>query len=203
MPQLDAARALYHEYVGDRVQTFPKNEKESCDLGEDEPLSPFQHNLRYDAESVFWLLLWWSLQIKPEDDNEDPEDIIKSPYWHGLTGEIDLRDEIFITRFPRSILHRRYQPLEGLFKLMAGQLTGDHGLLPSRQHDEYLHEAFQRLILEFMLKNYHEPFINLKVHDQLRKVDNDPIMSQGVTGTSSNKRKRGPGGGDKARVSPL
>jgi hypothetical protein len=201
MPQLGVAHAVYHESVGDRLQIFPPNEKESCDLDEDEPLSPFQHNLRYDAESVFWLLLWWSLQIKPEDENES-KDLIESQYWHDLTGKIDLRHKIFITGFPRSILHHRYQPLEILLKQMAGQLSGDHDLLPSRQHDEYLHEAFQRLILEFMLTNYHEPFMNLKAHDQLRKVDKDPAMSQGVTGTSTNKRKRDPGDGAKAPVSP-
>jgi hypothetical protein len=65
-------------------------------------------------------------------------------------------------------------PLEGLLRQMAEQLMGNHGLNPSRQEPEYLHEAFQRLILEFLFANYDKKFMELGIHDEFQQEETRP-----------------------------
>ena len=184
-------------------ETFPKMAMK-FDVEEPIQLSPFRHKLQYDAESVFWLFLWWSLQIQPEDKKQDVP--IPSHCWSPLVYQVDRRHENFVYGLPQNFLHPEYRPLETLLKQMTFQLQGDHDLCndPSRQCDEYLHEVFQRLILEFLFQNINEQFMTTKTHDQFRKVDDDKGMSQGSAPmTPGRKRKREPSNerDDKERVS--
>jgi hypothetical protein len=45
-----------------------------------------------------------------------------------------------------------------------------------KKKDEYLYEAFQRLILEFLFKNYDADFMTLKKSAQFRQVEKSPDM---------------------------
>jgi hypothetical protein len=188
MPQLDVARDIYELQYPDRLQRFPLDKLISRREPTTSLLSPFQHQLRYDAESVFWLFVWWSLQIRPADSKS--EDFIHTQYWSNLTGEIDCRHYFIHPGFPEGALHPEYEPLEGLLRQMAEQLTGDHGLESSRADPEYLHEAFQRLILEFLFANDDKKFMGLETHNEFRKVKGDTDVSQSSSYTSTGKRKR-------------
>ena len=189
MPQLGAARDVYEDQYPDRLQSFPPNEETSCKKTESSRLEPYQHQLRYDAESVFWLFLWWSLQIRPAES--ESEELVSEEHWGNFISKMDMRDRVFISRgIPKNLLHTEYQPLEELLKQMADQLTGDHSLEPSRAHPEYLHEAFQRLILEFLVANYSQRFMKLRTHNEFRKVKGDTATSQWSSYTSTGKRKR-------------
>jgi hypothetical protein len=139
MPQLKATGDVYEHQYPKRLQDFPLDEKFSHEQLEPSPLSPFQHQLRYDAESVFWLFVWWSSQIRPAESKS--EDLLPTVYCTLLTAGMDCRERFIHPSFPAGILHADYQPLEVLLKQMATHLKGDHSLDPSRQHPEYLHNA--------------------------------------------------------------
>ena len=53
---------------------------------------------------------------------------------------------------------------------------------PRRNDPEYLNEAFQRSILQFILDNRHEDFMNRTVGTTLRKVEELP-QSQALSST--------------------
>ncbi|CAG8735121.1 11862_t:CDS:2, partial [Acaulospora colombiana] len=151
MPQLQAGLENYLKHLPSRLEAFPPNQEADKRLHDDMILEKFQHELRYDAESVFWLLLWWAIQAKPEASDSD-EDFIPKAIWESLTwgGEKQDGRRYFIDPFPKKILHPSYRPLETLLRAMSLQLAGDLGLMESRSDPEYLHEAFQRLIFEFL-----------------------------------------------------
>ncbi|PVF91556.1 hypothetical protein CPB86DRAFT_878448 [Serendipita vermifera] len=186
MPQLEAGLENYSKHLPNRLTTFAPNRAEEQYLEEDQVLEHFQHQLRYDGESAFWLLLWWAVQAKPltpEDDNN----VIRKRLWDDLTCGDDVQDSRFplVDRFPRFVCHPAYQPLELLLKKMADQLKGDYELLDSvrlgnRNYDEYLHEALQRLIFEFLSQHGREnsPFLTLPKSPDLRKVENGTSMAQ-------------------------
>jgi hypothetical protein len=211
MPQLEDGYAPYEQYMEERLKEFPPNAKEIMELEEDKDLNPFCHELRYDAESAFWLLLWWAMQAKPKDDTSD-EDKIKNRNWDNLTDADDEDDSraTFILQFPKTLCHAGYRELDGLLEAMARQLKGDHGSTPSRRHPEYLHEAFQRLIFEFLSKHgkAKSKFLTLEKSETLRKLREQVPMKQPLPtskrtwGTSqvtashvasSQKRKHGDG----------
>jgi hypothetical protein len=188
MPQLSAGHDVYDRAIGDRLIAFPPNEKESEDSrGDDKILDPFIHQLRYDAESVFWLLLWWALQAQP--DGENPEGrLIDDTFWSILMRGRgwDSRGG-FIPNFYENLFHPFYKPLDPLFKRMAEQLNGhlDKSKDPSRRKDEYLHEALQRIILDFLFNNYEEPFMTTKKNPQSRLVA--PFYGYGARYSTSSR----------------
>jgi hypothetical protein len=174
MPQLFDGAARYEEWLAARVQKFPPNGGVTIDLDDKRPLNPFRHRLHHDAESVFWLLVWWCIHAKPEFNN-DKNDLITSSHWGNLTGGSDSDDPriYFIggQAFP-PVCHAEYQPLETLLELMSKQLRAAPELLPDRDQDEYLHEVFQRLIFDFLCKHLraNSPFLILKKSLDRRKL---------------------------------
>jgi hypothetical protein len=171
MPQLGAAQDVYERIVGDRLLAFPPNEKE-LDHSEDEKSNkPFTHQLRYDAESVFWLLLWWALHAQPELDDHSEKSLISHTVWLTLNSDTEAR-ESFIPNFWRDLFHPFYKPLDALLRLMARQLSGypEESRDPSRRKDEYLHEALQRSIFDFLFNNYDESFMTTKINPESRGV---------------------------------
>ncbi|PVF98014.1 hypothetical protein CPB86DRAFT_873654 [Serendipita vermifera] len=156
MPQLSAGAARYEQCVGQRLQKFQPNKHKFEVINHPISLKPFQHRLHYDAESVFWLLLWWAMQAKPLRDKLK-NDVIRETDWDDFTAGVDADDRrgIFIDGKGISLgtCHPKYAPLETLLRSMSDQLKGYHEILDDsdiRKHDEYLHEAFQRLIFEFL-----------------------------------------------------
>lgn len=181
MPELSGGALRYKECVEERLEVFKPNSfisKRETDL---KPIDFFQHKLRYDAESVFWLLLWWSIQAKPLDDKAT-DSRIKQLHWNTFTGVDDGR-RIFIEDIDRGTCHPQYQPLERLLSSMAEQLKGDPDVLDDsdvRKHDEYLHEAFQRLIFDFIFEHLKakSEFLVLKKNTQRRRIENEEPMKQ-------------------------
>jgi hypothetical protein len=71
MPKLNQENGVYDAYkaaVPDRLEAFPPNEEEYYENESDIPHEPFIHKLQYDAESVYWLLLWWAIHACPAED---------------------------------------------------------------------------------------------------------------------------------------
>jgi hypothetical protein len=146
MAQLGAGHDVYNKTVDDRPKAFPPNEMEWCSK-KAQVLDPFVRQLRYDAESVFWLLLWWAVQAQPNGDDHTEGSSICGSFWIISTSESGYR-ESFIPNFRSPPFHPFYEPLDDLLWLLAGQLSGhpDENKEPSRKKDEYFHEGLQRII---------------------------------------------------------
>jgi len=90
------------------------------------------------------------VQARPEKDSSG--DKTAHLVWSALTRHDDDRDPYFITKFPKGFLHPAYRELEPLLESMSLHLQGELSFADDegRKTDEYLHEAFQRLILDFL-----------------------------------------------------
>lgn len=145
---------LYKQRYLERMKWFGQNNTEEevkIPKGSTLSDSKFEHHLRYDAESVFWVLTWWLIRAKPQDDKRSPH--IPHPYWDNLTSEEDSRHDYFISRsqINSDSFHPAYKALYDLWDDMREHLVADfdHSKDEMKKHPEYLHEVFQRLILNF------------------------------------------------------
>jgi hypothetical protein len=173
-PTPEVVSKLQRRYQGilpDRVAAFPTNDTEELlkvPRGDDGILSNFRHLLRYDAESIFWLLLWWCIQAQPVGVSSD----IPQNYWFSLVGEPDRRDNNFIRCFPSDCLDPSYSKLTNLLNNMSLHLQGDLKFSNDneKKKPEYIHEVFQRLILNFLVTNSGQLFMDLEKADNPRPV---------------------------------
>jgi hypothetical protein len=188
-PMPDVAKELQGRYPEARIETFSGIKKKHFEIPKRTRLPhPFKHLLRYDAESVFWYLFWCCVQAQPAGKLSG--DNIHSGIWSDLTSPppLDRRDSL-IARFPMHFLHPAYSELEPLLESMSEHLQGDLFFATDgrRKADEYLHEAFQRLILNFLSANATKPFMDTPKHKQPRGVDGNPM---GRTDKSTGRRTR-------------
>ena len=94
------------------------------------------------------------------------------------------------------LFYKSYHGLEPFLKNMAELLKGDPEVLgdtdPRRTKDEYLVEAFQRLILNFLFKNHDQSFMKLRKHSNHRAVEFATRLRQDLSeGQLSNARESG------------
>ena len=154
----------------------------------------WRHELDHDAESVFWLLLYWAVGAQPEGFQEEP---INRVIWSGLTGPATSRNHLVKSEL-NDATHSAYERLVPLLDNLAAILAVDrHWLEPPdpRNDPEYLNEAFQRLILRFILDNRGEEFMTYKVarhprHPDLSSEHLSPSWSSGWAIHGENNRKR-------------
>ncbi|KAG8812918.1 hypothetical protein FRC19_002805 [Serendipita sp. 401] len=177
----------YRELFPDRIEDFrgQLDEEELVGLRESVKVPPteFRHEQRYDAESVFWYLLWWSLLAQPAEGY--PVELIPSSTWSNLTGPEDDRHEIFVVSNKNFRLHSAYSKLAELLNSMRQHLLVDSQFTkdPIKKRPDYLTEVFQRLILNFLVENEDQPFMVLEKSDKDRKVPQPP--SGGATTSKS------------------
>jgi hypothetical protein len=193
-PMPEVASKLQERYPKARTQSFPTNREESIKIPEDTPIpTRLKHLLRYDAESVFWYLLWCCIQAQPH--GHYPKVNIPHLAWSNLTDHGDHgdgRNAHFITEFPKILLHPAYRELEPLLKEMRRHLRGDLSYADDegRKTDEYLHEVFQRLILNFLDANSTKEFMRLQKSKQRRGVNGNPMDRPGKSNTVTGRRSR-------------
>src|SRR5258706_15289257 len=135
------ALAVYSTDLRDRLQKFPQPQvDQECYSvpiprgaridGEGLRSLPWTHKLRHDGESVFWLLVWWAIHLRPRSLSLSKIDSAM----FGFLTDIDLakgmdRRMAFMQMLANGNrtpwLDPKYQELESLFVQMAWQLTGD------------------------------------------------------------------------------
>jgi hypothetical protein len=189
-PMPEVTSKLLGHYPQDRIKAFPGNKEEPIKILKRTPLiPPFKHLLRYDAESVFWYLFWCCIQAHPA--GKFPEVDMPHEHWSNLTGENDLRDANFIKSFPKHFLHPAYRELEPLLESMSEQLQGDlsYATDEGRITDEYLHEVFQRLIINFLSANSTKDFMRTQKRKQPRRVYGNPMDRPSKSTTVLGKRQ--------------
>ena len=149
----------------------------------------WRRELDHDVESVFWLLLYWAMVMQPAEG--PPGGYIHPASWANLLGNYEDRERLVLMLSsgdpPTNLTHSVYVPLWPLISSLAAILVVDrHWLEESdvRKRPEYLCEAFQRLILQFIDSHRNEDFMNCPVGDSLRQVEQ---LAQSQTPTSTSQ----------------
>ncbi|EFI26846.1 other/FunK1 protein kinase [Coprinopsis cinerea okayama7 len=142
-------------------------------------VAPWRHQLYHDAESIFWLVHYWALMAMPSTNAypkrsmRDEDICIPNDVWTGLlTARKRLPDD-------RSVFHPSYRDLFPLLKDMYSYMKFDPHWLPQsspRAQPDYIHECFQRIILNFLQNNWDQPFMSLKKSVNPRSVYNTSLI---------------------------
>ena len=159
----------------ERIKKFPFEEEKLIRSPMNNVNRQWRHELDHDAESVFWLLLYWVLGAQPA---QGPTTNIGVGAWGLFMG--DVSDRIGLLTLlsdgaPLSgLMHPVYQPLFPLLSDLASIVTVDRYWLndtETRNHPGYVPEAFQRLILKFILDNRDKEFMTKEVKLHFRQVE--------------------------------
>ena len=150
----------------------------------------WRHELDHDAESVFWLLLYWAMVVQPKSlSKKIRNENIGSAPWAGVTGGAEERNALVRSLAQGSlsrVAHSFFKPLQPLIESLAAFLVVDRHWLEqsdNRNQVEYLNEAFQRLILRFILDNRSKEFMDHPVDSNLRSVEPVPQSEKHSTTT--------------------
>jgi hypothetical protein len=175
---------LYAKAHPNRVmdfQNFPKEvsiiPRKLMDQSQD---GGWRHELDHDAESVFWLLLYWAMVVQPE---KSPKEKIPVVSWSALNDNHETRERLLRglgDEVPSNLTHSFYTPLQLLIKDLAAILVIDSHWLPAsdlRKNTYYITEAFQRLILKFIIDNRGKEFMDHRVEKTFRKVHGIPASN--------------------------
>ncbi|KAH9985189.1 hypothetical protein BJV74DRAFT_847300 [Russula compacta] len=149
--------------------------------------------LDHDVESVFWLFLYWAMVAQPKGR---PAEYINPISWASLLGNYEERD-VFIWalrlgRVPENLTHSFYKPLSPLITSLAAILFVDKHWLPQsdvRKRPDYIYEAFQRLIIQFIVSNPDKDFMTCRVDNSLRRVQQTQLRD-GLERETEAKRRR-------------
>jgi hypothetical protein len=180
VPGIPESPHRYAKFHPDRVKKFPGSEPRfffDPDESQKSQRKRCRHELDHDAESVFWLLVYWAMSVQPEKPGlKEP---IDSALWANLLGTFHHRQNFVegLAKRPDNLTHSSYEPLQSLIKDLAAILVVDRHWLPAsdpRSNPYYVNEAFQRLILSFMIDNKDEDFMRLKVDKMFREVEGRP-----------------------------
>jgi len=144
MPKIETEEIsrLYNKLHPDRVLKFAEA-NELVIRNPDLTVRGHRHELRHDAESVFWLLLWWGIHACPRG-NEAPSTIPAFAWTIMTTTSSDPRGGLLLKENCENIMDTQYDVLHGLLLSLAGDLRTDRYWATGIHADpEFIHEAFQ------------------------------------------------------------
>ncbi|CDO68436.1 hypothetical protein BN946_scf184707.g17 [Trametes cinnabarina] len=163
---------------------------------------PFYHRWEYDAESVFWAMYSVLLRVVPvasptetASSQKGLNKAWKVLYEHAIpdeTGEIDVRD-LLLAESALQITPRFLPAMKGVVSLivsLAKHVFPSYAVMtPPPPHDDHLHEAMQRVILQYLVDNLDKP-IPL-IPGRLRPVSSgdNPVVNRGSYGHSKHLEK--------------
>ena len=180
VPEVPTSPQCYAEAHPKRIKDIPKEMKILVDPFDprkqtnQSPDDRWRHELDHDVESVFWLLLYWAMVAQPEGA---PGEYLHAPTWTSLLGDFTDRERLVIVlrsgSMPKQLTHSVYGPLWPLIRSLADILLVDGHWIPEsnvRKRPEYICEAFQRLILQFIVENRDKEFMTRRVGKSLRQA---------------------------------
>jgi hypothetical protein len=90
----------------------------------------WRHELEHDAESVFWLFLYWAMVIQPKSQSKKKiqNEAIDSAAWAEITGDAEKRNALIRVLAQGSlsrITHLFFKPLQPLIENLAAFLVVD------------------------------------------------------------------------------
>ncbi|KAI0324620.1 hypothetical protein GY45DRAFT_1392082 [Cubamyces sp. BRFM 1775] len=145
----------------------------SRSVGTTQSSIPYQHRWEYDVESVYWTLYSVLLRVLPRGFSETPEtDSALQQYWEILiwhqffrsdrhvnlpqdtrSALLDCDLEAFLKPFPPIM-----QDVACLLYDMAQHVRIPYASMAELpEHNDHLHEAVQRLILEYLVRHKDDP----------------------------------------------
>ncbi|KAI1792825.1 hypothetical protein LXA43DRAFT_1005285 [Ganoderma leucocontextum] len=170
MPELsDQARALYVRVHGnERYERY--NDKDGTrhgarppDMDEEYETAPqFRHRPEHDVESVYWSMVSALLRVHPKGvDKETPEPNIVATVWNTLLSHkipdqgflhMDLRHNIVVMTQGawRALFLGDMQDVGTLLHKISGHIIPEYALWDDNLQPDHLHEAVQRLILQYL-----------------------------------------------------
>jgi len=179
VPEVPKSPECYARNHPNRIKDVPEETERLIDprkLNQSQD-DGWRHELDHDVESVFWLLLYWAMVAQPAQPKGSQREYILASVWTNLLGDFEDRDDLVwrlkSDRSPKNLTHSVYKPLRPLISNLAAILVVDRHWLPEsdiRKRPEYICEAFQRLILQFIVSNRNENFMTCRLDDSLRPV---------------------------------
>ncbi|KAJ8481082.1 hypothetical protein ONZ51_g6251 [Trametes cubensis] len=135
---------------------------------------PFRHRWEHDAESVFWAMYSILLRVRPQNDEETPRSQSNAEYAWGILKNhyIPERDADGVVRYYDDRQSLLYLPRKGfasaflpsmndvalLLHSIAAQVNPSYALMdPLPPFEDHLHEAMQRLILQYLVDHEDKP----------------------------------------------
>ncbi|KJA13912.1 hypothetical protein HYPSUDRAFT_49536 [Hypholoma sublateritium FD-334 SS-4] len=166
----EISKTLLTRYRGifpDRVKRFPcKIPTHIPGIVKNPSNTIAYHALRHDAESVYWVLVRWAVCAAPAGKASPP---VSQHMRFRLTEDYSDYRPSYIEE---GELDPSYDALRNLLNNMASYL--DHDLHWATEapfnHPEFLHEALQRLILNFLADNKDEDFMLLPTSGKPREL---------------------------------
>lgn len=172
------AAFVYERYYPDRFKLFGNKMETPTTVADETVLPVFAHELRHDAESSVWVFFWWLVLAAPEGKesvciNHIIWSLISSDdspgnHHHMLLTMLDCEDE----KFQHDFIHPAYHQLLPLVISTVTLIRKDYHWVKEEKyrHPEYLHDALQRLILNFVLENKYTSFMDLQKLPEPRQV---------------------------------
>jgi hypothetical protein len=139
-------------------------------------LPTFRHELYHDAESIFWVMFYWVLLVKPAASATDSMADSRVPFLTWAEMQTSEGKDCIIGRAHRFLaknLHPSYSGLAPLIASLLKYLKVDPFWFDprsSRSHPEFVHECFQREILKFLVENIDKPFMICKKSKTSRAI---------------------------------
>ncbi|KAJ8514841.1 hypothetical protein ONZ45_g7681 [Pleurotus djamor] len=154
------APQIYELKHKDRVDRFQPSA--SHGLPQQATLKPWKHDLEHDTESVFWVLFYWLMAAWPLGEKKES---INRAAWTSFTDNYGARQNILFNLQPDAF-HSAYSPAFSMIQDMAYVIASDRSWLSEqdpRDCPDYALEAFQRLMLRFILDKGVEAVLNKTV----------------------------------------
>ena len=180
---------IYQRKYPDRFKLFGNEEKRPTRFSRKEIQFVFRHELRHDGESTVLVFFWWIVFAAPQGKGLV---YIDQMLWGSLSSQGWTRR----TRYELTILlkdddpeggfvHPEYRQLLPLVESMLNLIQSDYHWVKEEKykHPEYLHDALQRVILNFVLENREASFMDLQKSPEYRpvKIINEPAPLSAAT----------------------
>ena len=173
VPAVPDSPKVYTLNHPERIKQFPLQRRLLVETASPDSINrQWRHELDHDAESVFWLLLFWAVGAQPVQGDITK---VSTFTWASSTGNVSDRahflEGLARGRIKSDIINSHYEPLMPLLSDLAAILVVDRHRLDdseTRNDPEYVPEAFQRLILSFILENAKKEFMSKKVPLKLK-----------------------------------
>ncbi|PPQ85293.1 hypothetical protein CVT25_010066 [Psilocybe cyanescens] len=139
----------------------------------------WRHELYHDAESIFWIIFYWFILANPESGDTDQKIKVGDWFYFVDTSDCVSRNLLLLglaTDLIGTVLHSTFSPaLMLLSDLAQAVYPGPYYLAKDnpRSRPDFVHEVFQRAILNFIIKHKDKDFISLEIGPKFRRLARD------------------------------
>lgn len=162
-PTPDLLPGIYDKYAAaypERMTRFQcGKERHAMRIVADPDKITTRHDLRHDAESIFWLLVRWTVNAAPEGRQAT---VIDPTAWALFTSQRLDQDFRAVMISSESVADPAYTPLGTLIRNIWETLEPELYWATNMPYTdaEFVHESLQRHILNYLVENWDEEFMN-------------------------------------------